>query len=101
MPESARFYVVKGEMDKAEKVIRRIAWYKQTCECMTRVYFQKSLKQYINDNMQNYDNYDNMQNYVDSSQYFVHLQCNTQCGSLLKTDSTQTKHLPLVGVCSE
>ena len=27
MPESARFHVVKGEMDKAEKVIRRIAWY--------------------------------------------------------------------------
>ena len=38
MPESARFYVVKGEMDKAEKVIRRIAWYNcrhppKVCAC--------------------------------------------------------------------
>ena len=27
MPESARFYVVNGKLDKAEKVIKTIAWF--------------------------------------------------------------------------
>jgi len=27
VPESARYYVVKGKHDKAEKVIKTIAWF--------------------------------------------------------------------------